>query len=66
MVMEHLPSQSFVELLEKIRNVTELRQQRGQIFERLIKAFLLTDPIQKERFKTLLWQPNSLKSAHNS
>ncbi len=44
------------ELFKKIRNHISTPQGRGQVFERLIKAFLEDDPLFKERFKQVwLW-----------
>ena len=43
-------------LFKKIRNHISTPQGRGQVFERLIKAFLKEDPLFKERFKQVwLW-----------
>ena len=43
-------------LFKKIRNHISTPQGRGQVFERLIKAFLEDDPLFKERFKQVwLW-----------
>ena len=44
------------ELFKKIRNHISTSQGQGQVFERLIKAFLKDDPLFKERFKQVwLW-----------
>ncbi|MCL4433309.1 MAG: DEAD/DEAH box helicase family protein [Actinobacteria bacterium] len=44
------------ELFKKIRNHISTSQGQGQVFERLIKAFLKEDPLFKERFKQVwLW-----------
>ncbi len=43
-------------LFEKIRTQVSIVQGRGQVFERLIKAFLAEDPLVKERFSRVwLW-----------
>ena len=44
------------ELFKKIRNHVPTAQGQGQVFERLIKAFLSEDPLFKERFSQVwLW-----------
>ncbi len=44
------------ELFKKIRNHVSTPQGQGQVFERLIKAFLEKDPLFQERFKQVrLW-----------
>ena len=55
-------------LFDKIRNHVPTALGRGQVFERLVKAFLTEDPIFKERFsEVLLWsQWEGRKGEHDT
>ena len=49
-------SGGFQQTLDYIRSIADSEAHRGRLFERLMKAYLLQDPLYKERFSSVwLW-----------